>query len=215
MGNKFERAIVDQVDRLFEEDRAIVCENIGAPNWKRVVLSAPFIELHYAMFDDELISELKELTCNALATQARFHASKPSWAPDLPLSLNAGGKLKRKHDLRMRLVGYYGISQLVAKYVESHPAFEPFCRGLMADARTPKNLREDPGLRQLFPPKKLNGLAQGGYWFTPQMLEAWCDLMARIGASILHKLDDPDRQAAVAARLFQQTIAPELREMFS
>jgi hypothetical protein len=214
MGNKFERALVDQVDELFEKDRAIVCETIGAPDWKRVVLSAPFIELHYAMFDDELIAELKILTCYALAAWARFHESKPSWAPDLPLSLNAGGKLKCKRDLRVRLVGYYGISQLIAKYDESHPAFEPFCRGLMADTRTPKKLREDPELRQMFPPKQLN-LAQGGYWYTPETLGAWCDLMARFGASILHKLDDPDRQAAVAAHLFQQAIAPELREMFS
>jgi hypothetical protein len=224
MGNRFEQALVDQVEALFEEQRAIVCETIGAPDWKRVILSAPFVEIHYAMFDDELIAELKDLICNALATQARFHASKPSWAPDLPLSLNAGRELKRKRDPRVRLVGYYGISQLVAKYDESHPAFEPFCRGLMADARTPKNLREDPDLQRLFPPKRLglapgglapSGLAQGGYWYTLETLKSWCDLMARVGASILRKLDDPSRQAMVASRLFQQALAPELREMFS
>src|SRR5262249_24113400 len=160
--------------------RTIVCENVGATDWKYVVLSAPFIELHYAMFDDALIAELKDLICKALAKQTQFHESKPAWAPGLPISLDAGKELKCKRDPRVQLVGFYGISQLIAKYDESHPAFKPFCCGLMADARTPKNLREDSKLRRMFPPKQLNGLAQGGYWYTPETLKAWCDLMARI-----------------------------------
>jgi hypothetical protein len=212
--NRFEQAFADQVDALFEEQRAIVCENISTLNWKRVILSAPFIKLHYAMFDDALIVELKDLICKALTTQARFHESKPAWAPDLPLNLDAGRELKCKRDPRVQLVGFYGISQLIAKYDESHPAFKPFCCGLLADERTPKNLREDSVLRRMFPPKQLNGLGQGGYWWTPETLGAWCDLMTRIGASIVHN-NDPARQAAVASQLFQEALAPEVKWMFS
>jgi hypothetical protein len=81
MHNKFEQAFVDQVDKLFAQDRATVCENVSAVDWKYTILSAPFVEVGYAMFDDELIAELKELACKALAAQAQFHEIKPSWAP--------------------------------------------------------------------------------------------------------------------------------------
>jgi hypothetical protein len=224
MGNKFEQAFVDQVDKLFEQDRATVCETVDAFDWKYTVLSAPFIRVSYAMFDDELIEALKTLTCKALAKQAQFHESKPSWAPDLPLSFHASRELKCECAPRVRLVGYFGLSQLLAQYDEAHPAFDPFCRGLLADERTRKNLREDSMLQQVFPPKRLDpargglapsGLAQAGYWYTFETLRAWCDLRARVSASVTHRLDDPDAQAVEASRLFQLALAPELREMFS
>jgi hypothetical protein len=227
MCNKFEQALVNQVDRLFEEDRATVCETVDAFDWKYTILSAPFIRVSYAMFDDELIATLKELTCKALAQQAQFHEIKPFWAPDLPLSFHASRELKFECDPRVRLVGYFGLSQLLAQYDESHPAFDRFCSGLLADERTRKNLREDPELRRLFPPEKfyglvqgedglvLGGLAQGGWWYSIETLRAWCDLRARVGASVTHRLDDPNAQAVEASRLFQKALAPELRAMFS
>jgi len=212
--SKFEQAFADQVDKLFEKDRTAVCENVDAPDWKYTILSAPFIEFPYATFDDELITTLKGLICKALAAQIRFHESKPAWAPGLPISLNAGRELKRNRDPRVQLVGYFGISQLMAQYDKEHPAFRRFCSGLLADERMPKNLREDPELRRMFPPKPIWLLARGGYWYEPETLRSWCDLMARIGASMVHKLDDPDRQEEVADHLFWQVLTPEVREMF-
>jgi len=214
MRDKFERAFVDEVDRIFEKDRTAACENVSAPDWKRTILSAPFIELHYAMFDDALIAELKNLICKALTAQMRFHESKPAWAPDLPLSFNAGRELKSKRDPRVQLVGYYGISQLIAQYDEDHPAFKLFVCGLLADERTPKKLREDPTLQRMFPPKYMRELGQGGYWYTPATLGAWCDLMTKVGASVV-RCDNPKHQAEVAYQLFREAMTPELERMFS
>jgi hypothetical protein len=220
---RFEQALVAQVDRLFEEDRTVTCKNVGTLDWKRVVLSAPFVRLHYAMFDDGLIEELKILVRAALAKKMQFHLTKPSWAPDLPLSLDEGRKLKRKRDKRVQLVGYYGISQLMARYDEAHPYFDPFCCGLMADESTPEDLRSNFDLQRMYPPKRIMGLAkgeggfariaQGGYWCTDATLMSWCDLMARIGASVLH-VNNPEHQEQVAVQLYQEAIAPEIERMF-
>src|SRR5215831_8031879 len=95
-----------RLDKLFEKDRTAACESVDAPDWKYTIIFAPFIEFPYATFDDELIAELKDLICKALATQIRFRESKPAWAPDLPLSLNAGRELKRNRDPCVRLVGF-------------------------------------------------------------------------------------------------------------
>jgi hypothetical protein len=222
---RFEQAFVGQVDKLFEQDRATVCETVDAFDWKYTVLSAPFIKVSYAMFDDELIATLKELICKALTEQAQFHESKPSWAPDLPLSFAASRELKCECDPRTRLVGYFGLSQLLAQYHELHPAFDRFCRGFMADERMRTYFREDPELRRMFPPEKicglapgeglLQGLSQAGFWYTFETLKSWCDLRARVCASIHYRLDDPDAQTAQAAYLFQKTLAPELQKMCS
>jgi len=214
MCDKFERAFVDEVDRIFERNRTNACENVGAPDWKRTILSAPFIELHYAMFDDALIAELKNLICKALTAQMRFHESKPAWAPDLPLSFNAARELKRKRDPRVQLVGFFGLSQLIAQYDEDHPAFEPFCCGLLADDRTSARLRENSKLRRMFPPKHVRELGQGGYWYSPVTLQAWCDLMTKVGASVV-RCDNPKHQAEVAYQLFREAITPELERIFA
>jgi hypothetical protein len=201
--------VADQVDELFEKERALGIANVGAVNAKYLVIDAPIIGLLYSAIDDELIAELKALTCRGLATWARFHRSKPSGFPDLPLSFDAGQKMICDRDPRVALVGYYGHSQLMAKWDEEHPSFNDFCRGLLACKHAPKRLRE---LRWMFPPKPLEGLPddEGLYWRTPETLRAWCNLMARCDASVMRELDDPNYHAVVAERaesLFRQVTA--------
>jgi hypothetical protein len=144
---------------------------------------------------------------------------------NLPLSFAASQELKNECDPRLRLVGYFGLSRLLAQYHELHPAFDRFCSGLMADERAQTYLRENSELRKMFPPRKLRGVVPGegliegvtrtGFWYTLETLKAWCDLRARVCASITHRLDDPDRQTAESAYLFQKVLAPELQKMFS
>jgi hypothetical protein len=213
--NKFEQAFVDKVDALFENDRARAIANLSSEHYEYLVLEAPYIKFRYSAIDNELVALLKVLTCDALVTYAQFHTSKPPGFPDLPLSFYACKDMKDKRDKRAQLTGLFGTSQLLARWDKGHPSFDAFNCGLMADERTPKDLREDFELRQIFPPKRLQGLTEGSYWCTFKTLGAWCDLVARIDASVKRQFDNPNYQATMAESLFRQVSAPVLREMFS
>jgi hypothetical protein len=215
MYSKFEQVLVDEVDRLFEDDRARAIANLSPEHYEYLVLEAPHIKFRYSAIDNELVAILKVLTCDALVTYAQFHTSKPPGFPDLPLSFDACTDMKDKRDKRAQLTGLFGTSQLRARWDKGHPPLDAFTRGLMADERTPKNLREDLELRQIFPPKRLQGLAEGSYWCTFETLRAWCDLVARIDASVKRQFGNPNYQATMAESLFRQVSAPVLREMFS
>jgi len=190
MYEKFERVLVDKVDKLFEDGRARAIAALNAEHLNKfLILEAPGIKFRYSATDDELVGILKVLACDALITYALFHFDKPSGFPELPISFDACKDMKDKRDPRAQLVGCFGYSQLLARWDENHPAFRLFCRGLLADKRTPKRLREDPELQQMFPPKRLEGLVEGSYWTTPDMLKGWINLVARIDASVRQPID--------------------------
>lgn len=184
MGNKFEQAFVNEIDALFEDDRARALATISSELHKFLILEAPGVRFKYSATDDELVAILKVLSRDALVTYAQFHASKPLGFPELPISFDACKEMKNKRYPCAQLTGFFGLSQLMARWDKKHPTFKPFFRGLLADERTPKQLREDPELRKMFSPKPLEGLRQGGYWATPATLKGWVDLVARIDASV-------------------------------
>jgi hypothetical protein len=179
-----QQKVAGEIDALFENERARALATIWSDSREFLVLEAPGIKFPYNAMDDELVAMLKPLSCDALITYVQHHLSKPPGFPELPISPDACREMEEQHDKRAQLVGRYGTSQMRARWVKRHPTFKPFCRGLLADERTPPNLRNDLELRQMFPPKPLQGLQQDGYWSTADTREAWAHLVWRVDTSL-------------------------------
>lgn len=123
-----EQAFADHVDALFRQARARWIEKDGVANLKYLVLEAPYIKLLYSAVDDAFIPKLKRLVCAALAAREQFHRTKPSWAPDLPISCADCEKLQNSASRRMRQLGDYGTSLQQSQYDPAHPLFDAYCR---------------------------------------------------------------------------------------
>jgi hypothetical protein len=184
-----QQAIACKIDALFENDRARAFASLSSDCHKFLILEAPGIKFRYSATDDELVAILKVLACDALIAYTQFHLSKPPGFPELPITPYACEDMKARRDKRAQLVGCFGTSQMRARWGKKHPTFKPFCRGLMADARTPKRLRDDSELQRMFPPKQLRGLVQGSCWCSPATWRGWVNLVARIDASVRQPVD--------------------------
>jgi hypothetical protein len=185
-----QQAVADKIDALFENDRACAFANLSSDCHKFLILEAPGIKFRYAATDDELVAILKVLARDALIAFVQFHFSKPPGFPELPITPYACEDMRASRDKRAQLVGCFGTSQMRARWDKKHPTFKPFCRGLMADARTPKRLRDDSELQRMFKPKPLRGLVEGAYWCTPATSKAWVTLVARVDASVRQPVDN-------------------------
>jgi hypothetical protein len=86
---------------------------------------------------------------HALTAQKWFEEHKPRWAPLLPLSVADCEKLESAGSSRLKLVGYYGRSQMASKWDKRHPSFADHACGVMASPSAPDHLRKDPGLMVL------------------------------------------------------------------
>jgi hypothetical protein len=201
-----QQAIANQVDMLFEKGRAHAIANLSSADRKSLILEAPIIKLLYSAVDDELIAMLKVVACDAVVAWQRFHESKPPGLPDLPVNSVACNKLLGERDYRLQLLGKYGVSQRGSLFNREHPSFPDFNCGVMACKYAPKYLREDLEMLRDYPPKWLDGLSnhEGLFWHTDDTLFAWCELTARIKASIKHRLDDPNYQANMVNSLLRQ-----------
>ena len=185
-----QQAVAGKIDALFENDRARAFAGLSSECHKFLILEAPGIKFRYSATDDEIVAILKVLARYALIAHVQFHLSKPPGFPELPITWDACKDMKDRRDKRAQLVGCFGTSQMRARWDKKHPTFKPFCRGLMADARTPKRLRDDSELQRMFPPKQLRGLVQGAYWCSPATLKGWVNLVARIDASVRQPVDN-------------------------
>jgi hypothetical protein len=201
-----QQAVANQVDMLFEKNRARAITNLSSADRKSLILEAPIIKLLYSAIDDELIAMLKTVTCDAVVAWQRYDESKPPGLPGLPVNSVACNKLLNERDYRLQLLGKYGGSQRGSLFDKGHPSIRDFNCGIMANEHTPKWFREDPELLREFPPKWLDGLSnhKGSFWYTDDTLFAWCKLTARIKASITHRLGDPDYQTSVVNSLLRQ-----------
>src|SRR5262245_49387734 len=126
MRDKFEQAFIDEIDKLFENDRARAIADLNAEHLNKfLILEAPGIKFRYSATDDELVTILKPLAYAALVAHARFHWDKPFGFPELPITFNACKDMKDKRDKRAQLVGCFGFSQMLAKWSRKHPTFKP------------------------------------------------------------------------------------------
>jgi len=132
---------------------------------------APYIDWPYCVYDENRIARLKGLVCAALTAQKWFEEHKPRWAPSLPLSIAECEKLERAGSNRLKLVGYYGRSQMASEWDKRHPSFHAHACGVMASPHTPDYLRNDPELLAEFPPRPLEGLDRFLCWNKPEMIE--------------------------------------------
>jgi hypothetical protein len=179
-----QQAVAGKIDALFDDERARALATVSSEVHEFLVLEAPGIKFPYNAMDDELVAILKPLSCDAMIVYVQHHLSKPPGFPELPITSYACQDMEEQHDKLAQLVGRYGTSQMRARWVKRHPTFKLFCRGLLADERTPPNLRNDPELRQMFPPKPLQGLQQDGYWSTADTRKAWARLVWRVDTSL-------------------------------
>jgi hypothetical protein len=129
---------------------------------------APYIDWPYCVYDENRIARLKGLVCAALTAQKWFEEHKPRWAPLLPLSVADCEKLESAGSSRLKLVSYYGRSQMASKWDKRHPSFADHACGVMASPSAPDHLRKDPGLMAEFRPRPLEGLDWFLCWNRPE-----------------------------------------------
>jgi hypothetical protein len=121
----------------------------------------------YRIGDEAAAAALKELDRRALAAQECFRTHGPAWAQPLPVSwpklcmwarvgkfLEAG--ILAPDNGRWELLASFAISWFETKFDPTHPSFNRFARGVMADKSTPARLRDNPELRKEYPPKRLS-----------------------------------------------------------
>lgn len=72
------------------------------------------------------------------------------------------------HHNALRLLGYFGRSWRWNNWDERHPPFDTFCSGVLDYICSPPELRMDPELRKMFPPKALAGLTTPLQWRMPK-----------------------------------------------
>jgi hypothetical protein len=109
--------------------------------------------------------------CAALCAREKFRQSAPDWAPDLPLRQKDCDELENSDSTRLNLVGLFGSSLRFAYWDQTHPPFDVYASGALADPAAPDDIRNDLSLQREFPPRPLAGLCDGELvWRSPEML---------------------------------------------
>jgi hypothetical protein len=114
----------------------------------------------------------RQRICRALLTREKFRREAP-WAPILPLLYEGCKELTDHACHRIQLVGHYGWSCRSQGWCREHPAFHPFCAGVLADPDSPAHLRNDRELLAEFGSTALDGITDGWIgWRSPATLAA-------------------------------------------
>jgi hypothetical protein len=157
------REFARHIDDLFGKYR--IETSSDGPDW----VETPVVGLFHRIGDEAAAAALKELDRRALAAQEWFRTHGPAWAQPLPVSwpklcmwarvgkfLEAG--ILAPDNGRWELLASFAISWFETKFDPTHPSFNRFARGVMADKSTPARLRDNPELRKEYPPKRLSTL---------------------------------------------------------
>jgi hypothetical protein len=160
--------ITHEVDRLFEEDRN---KHYGQ------LSTIPIVGGSYVPGQENggVIRSLKKKARAALLAREWFAIHGPADAPPLPLSmgerdgLGIGSTTEAQYYLSV-IVALYARSFESRKYnVLEHPSFEDYACGVMASEYNGREqMKENPQMRDRFPPRALAGLGPGLYWQPPE-----------------------------------------------
>jgi hypothetical protein len=105
----------------------------------------------------------------AVRAEKIFRQEAPGW-PELPLRQEDCERLEHNDDPQLAALGLFGSSLRSEQWDVRHPGFRAFVSGLMAYEHTPREIRNDPDLQQLFPPRRLEGLCDGKLnWRSPEV----------------------------------------------
>jgi hypothetical protein len=113
-------AFADHVNKLFAETRA---REHGSS-----ILSVPIIDFSYYARNPELVPELKRIVVAALTWRERFARSKPDWAPVLPVTIDGILRMQASASRRMKKLGDFAYSLLLARWDVRHPDYEDYVR---------------------------------------------------------------------------------------
>ena len=163
-------AIAREVDRLFEEDRK---KHYGQ------LSIFPIVGGNYVPGQENggVISSRKKKARAALLAREWFAVHGPADAPPLPLSMSERERLK--DGIGSTTHAQYYLSVIVAVYARSlesrkynvheHPSFEDYACGVMASEYNGwDQMKENPQMRNRFPPRALAGLGPGVNWEPPK-----------------------------------------------
>jgi hypothetical protein len=115
-------------------------------------IGGPYLEEQH----DELMRKISR----ALAAREWHARTGPSWARRLPLLEEECETLLFNEHNAIRLFGHFGRSLRWTDWdYERHPTFDTFCSGVLASPYCPIDLKLDPELRRMFPPKALAGIS--------------------------------------------------------
>jgi hypothetical protein len=89
------REVESHVRQQFRRNRAHVINLLGPTLGRTVALRMPYLGFWYAPCDDAAVLQYEQIVMRALAWRERFRRTKPSWATDLPVKIDAIEKLRR------------------------------------------------------------------------------------------------------------------------
>jgi len=127
----------------------------------KIVVLTPVFSGAISVADVPTLIRLNRAGLRARAWHGRYGGAD---AQPLPLSESEIMAVFLTNDPLPILVGDYSLSLRARDYdFLGHPLFFDYCRGRMADPRTPEFLRTEETLRK-FPEKALLGLDKSGWW---------------------------------------------------
>jgi hypothetical protein len=105
---------------------------------------------------------------HAIVAEMRHEQTAPEWACPLPTKTEEIKRLICSGHNEHRLLGFFARSWRWCGWDERHPHLDPFVSGLLAYEYTPIEIRCDPELQQLYPPRPLAGLCGSELaWHSP------------------------------------------------
>jgi hypothetical protein len=151
-GREFERKVERHVKAVFEAKRGLLDP----------IIEVPWIGGVYCPRDKrENYADLMQQACKAACAQKWFDMTGPKWARPfgLPLRMEDFDTLERDPDNKQKLLGMYGRSLRWEGWdYLIHPSINVFGSGVTEFLWSPRELRTDPELQRLFPPRRLEGL---------------------------------------------------------
>ena len=113
---------------------------------------------------DSVLAQKRAAT-DALLAMVHFAMTAPADAQPLPLTQAKREERKSFANPLGYMVALYARSLACCDYkLEGHPEFDEYARGALACPYLPEQVREDPVLRQRFPPQPIPGFGPGAIW---------------------------------------------------
>jgi hypothetical protein len=120
--------LIDLCGEKFAAHVDVLFKQMQAREHGNSMLSVPIIDFSYPARNPELVPLLKGVVVNALTWRERFDQTKPPWAPQLPVTVDGCMRMQASASKRMKQLGNFCYSLMLARWDVRHPDFAEYCR---------------------------------------------------------------------------------------
>ena len=147
-------SLCDRCERAFE-DYVEGLSDLKPDELGMITARTPWTSAH-CIFQPGIPALIDQIHA-ALEAQVWFARHGPCWAQPLPLAMKEISSMLRGGGPHFHLASYaFSLHALDYDYMV-HPMLYEFCRGVMASPAAPDRVRDDPELRQDYPPSRCRG----------------------------------------------------------